>query len=158
MSAPRGKRTERSDAAARLERREAEKAGARSEGSRNEPAGRVPDLLRRLLGLGFAGLFTTEEVLRKALGDSVPKDWIEFAAQQSERTRRELVDRVAAEVGRTLDGIDVRELAARLLQGHTLEVNAQIRFVARDPAGGPGEAARAARRLRLDPAREEDET
>ena len=96
----------------------------------------MPDLLRRLLGLGFTGLFTTEEVLRKALGDSVPKDWIEFAAQQSERTRRELVDRVAAEVGRTLDGVDLPKLAERLLEGHTLEMTAHIRFVPR----GEGES------------------
>ena len=152
MSAPRGKRTERGEAGPREERRDAERPGARSE------AGRVPDLLRRLLGLGFTGLFTTEEVLRKALGDSVPRDWIEFAAQQSERTRRELVDRLAAEVGRALDGIDLRELAARLLQGHTLEVNARIRFVAREPGAGSGEGARAPKRLRVDPPHPEDET
>jgi len=130
MSAPRGKRTERreppGEALDREDGREAERAGARA-----DAAGLVPDLLRRLLGLGFAGLFTTEEVLRKALGDNVPKEWIEFAAQQSERTRRELADRVAAEVGRTLDGVDIESLAERLLRGHTLEVSARVRFVAR---------------------------
>jgi len=152
MSTPRGKRNERGDGPTREERHEPEKPAPRA-----EPAGRVPDLLRRLLGLGVTGLLTTEEVLRKALGDSVPKDWIEFAAQQSERTRRELVDRVAAEIGRTLDGVDLRELVARLLQGHTLEVNAQIRFVAREREGRATEGARGARRLRIDPVREEDE-
>jgi len=154
MSAPRGKRTERRHAASHEDGRRA----ARSEppGERSEPAGRVPDLLRRLLGLGFTGLFTTEEVLRKALGDSVPKDWIDFAVQQSERTRRELVDRVAAEVGRTLDGVDVRELAARLLRGHTLEVSARIRFVPRRPEGSSEAVARAPRPLGLGRARDED--
>ena len=127
MSAPRGKRTDRREPkATRDPQPEAERAGARS-----DAAGRVPELLRRLIGLGFAGLFTTEEVLRKALGDNVPRDWIEFAAQQSERTRRELVDRVAAEVGRTLDGVDLPKLAERLLEGHTLEVSARVRFVPR---------------------------
>lgn len=92
---------------------------------------RVPDLLRRMLGLGFSGLFMTEEVLRKALGESVPKDWVDFAAEQSQRTRRELIDRIAGELGRTLDGVDLRELAERLLRGHTVEVTARIRFVAR---------------------------
>ena len=152
MSAPRGKRTERRDAPAREDGHDPDRPGGRS-----EPPGRVPDLLRRLLGLGFSGFFTTEEVLRKALGDSVPREWIEFAAQQSERTRRELVDRVAAEVGRTLDGVDLRELAARLLRGHALEVNARIRFVPRDPADGPDEPGRDPRERR-GRAREEDET
>ena len=155
MSAPRGKRTERRHAATPEDGTGT--AGSEPPGTRSETAGRVPDLLRRLLGLGFTGLFTTEEVLRKALGDSVPKDWIDFAVQQSERTRRELVDRVAAEVGRTLDGVDVRELAARLLRGHTLEVSAQIRFVAREPEGAP-EAARSPRAVRLGRLRDEDAT
>jgi hypothetical protein len=109
----------------REEGRDAERSGTRAD------AGLVPDLLRRLLGLGFAGLFTTEEVLRKALGDSVPREWLEFAAQQSERTRRELAERVAAEVGRSLDGIDLERLAERLLRGHTFEVSARVRFVPR---------------------------
>jgi len=129
MSAPRGKRTERreppGEALEREEGRDAERSGTRAD------AGLVPDLLRRLLGLGFAGLFTTEEVLRKALGDSVPREWLEFAAQQSERTRRELAERVAAEVGRSLDGIDLERLAERLLRGHTFEVSARVRFVPR---------------------------
>ena len=156
MSAPRGKRTERRHAASS----EDGGSAARSEpqGERGEAAGRVPDLLRRLLGLGFTGLFTTEEVLRKALGDSVPKDWIDFAVQQSERARRELVERVAAEVGRTLDGIDVRELAAHLLRGHTLEVSAQIRFVPRQPERGAQAGGRAPRTFRLDIERDEDPT
>lgn len=132
MSAPRGKRTDRREpGATRGPQPETEGAGARP-----DAASRVPELLRRLLGLGFAGLFTTEEVLRKALGDSVPRDWIEFAAQQSERTRRELVDRVAAEVARTLDGVDLPKLAERLLEGHALEVSARVRFVPR----GEGDA------------------
>jgi len=78
--------------------------------------------------------------------------------QQSERARRELVDRVAAEVGRTLDGVDVRELAARLLRGHTLEVSAQIRFVPREPEGGAQAGARAPRTFGLDVERDEDPT
>jgi len=156
MGAPRGKRTERRHAASSEDGRRA--SGSEPQGERGEAAGRVPDLLRRLLGLGFTGLFTTEEVLRKALGDSVPKDWIDFAVQQSERARRELVERVAAEVGRTLDGVDVRELAARLLRGHTLEVSAQIRFVPRQPDGDAQARVRAPHSFRLDVESDEDPT
>ncbi len=100
--------------------------------SREDAAGRVPELLRRVVGMGFSGFFLTEEVLRKALGETLPKDWVDFAAAQSERTRRELIDRVAGEVGRTLDGVDLPHLAERLLRGHAIEVTARLRFVPRD--------------------------
>ena len=125
MSAARGKRSQR--------RPDAGAGGDPEESaSREEAAGRVPELLRRVVGMGFSGFFLTEEVLRKALGETLPKDWVDFAAAQSERTRRELIDRVAGEVGRTLDGVDLPQLAERLLRGHSIEVTAQFRFVPRD--------------------------
>ncbi len=134
MSAARGKRTQRSPDGSR---------GGDADGppARDDAAGRVPELLRRVVGLGFSGFFLTEEVLRKTLGENLPKDWVDFAAAQSERTRRELIDRVASEVGRTLDKLDLPELAERLLRGHSIVVSAQLRFVPRDraTAGSAGE-------------------
>lgn len=126
MSAPRGKGTGRRTPAPRAD--EAPEASS----PRSEPAGRVPDLLRRVVGIGFSGLFLTEEVVRKALGETLPRDWVDFAAAQSERTRRELIDRVAGEIGRTLDGVDLPRLAERLLRGHAIEVTARVRFVPQD--------------------------
>lgn len=125
MSAARGKRPQRRPDAG---------GGGDPDGtaSREDAAGRVPELLRRVVGMGFSGFFLTEEVVRKALGESLPRDWVDFAAAQSERTRRELIDRVAGEVGRTLEGIDLPRLAERLLRGHSIEVTAQLRFVPRD--------------------------
>lgn len=129
MSAARGKRTGR--------RTPLPLAGG---APRAESAGRVPDLLRRVVGLGFSGLFLTEEVVRKALGDTLPREWVDFAAAQSERTRREFIDRLASEIGRALDGMDLPRLTERLLRGHTIEVTARVRFVpsdeAREPARG----------------------
>jgi len=85
-------------------------------------------LLRRALDLGIAGFFSGEEILRKTLGDTVPREWVEFAAAQSERTRRDFAERLAAELGKRLDSLDLERLATRLLQGHTVEVSASIRF------------------------------
>lgn len=96
-----------------------------------DAAGRVPELLRRALGLGIASFFSGEEILRKTLGDTVPRDWVEFAAAQSERTRRDFAERLADALGKRLDAINLEELAARLLQGHTIEVSARVRFVPR---------------------------
>jgi hypothetical protein len=108
----------------------------------------VPDLLRRVVGIGFSGLFLTEEVVRKALGETLPRDWVDFAAAQSERTRRELIDRVAGEIGRALDGVDLAHLAERLLRGHTVEVTARVRFLPRDE-GAREEAVGSGRRHSL---------
>ena len=39
--------------------------------SREDPRGApIPDLVRKALELGFTGLFTTEQTIRRALGDS----------------------------------------------------------------------------------------
>jgi hypothetical protein len=94
-----------------------------------DAGGFLPDLLRRGLTLGFTGLFLTEEAVRKALGDSVPRDVLEFMLEQSQRMRAEFLDRISKEFGRVLDRIDPVEVARRLLEGRTVEVSARFRLV-----------------------------
>lgn len=94
-----------------------------------EGGGFFPDLLRRGLTLGFTGLFMTEEAVRRALGDSVPRDVIEYVLEQSERTRQEFLERLSREFGRVLSALDPVEVAKRLLEGRSIEVTAQIRLV-----------------------------
>jgi hypothetical protein len=109
--------------------------GPRKRGERTKEAGAddsigfFPELLRRGLTLGFTGFFMTEEALRRALGESAPREMIEFVINQSERMRSEFLDRVSREVGRALSAMDPVELAKRLLEGRTVEVSARIRFV-----------------------------
>ena len=144
MAAPRGRRS----------------TARRSEGEGREASppqpddgpGRVPELLRRALGLGLAGLFSGEELLRKTLGDTVPREWVEFAAEQGDRTRRDFAERLATELGRSLESIDVQQLAERLLQGHTVEVTARIRFLPR----AEEDEAKAGHSVRVRVAREEN--
>jgi hypothetical protein len=124
MAAPRGRR---GTARARGEARDAAASDTRS-----ESAGLVPEFLRRALGIGFSGLFTTEELLRKAFGDTVPREWVEFAAAQTDRARREMIERLSTEFQKKLDQISPDELLAQLLRGHTVEVEARIRFVPRE--------------------------
>lgn len=88
----------------------------------------LPDILRRVMALGFSGFFMTEGALRKALGETLPKDWLDFAVDQSERTRDEFLERLAAEIARSVETIDLAELAERLLDGHTIEVKAEVRL------------------------------
>ena len=113
--------------------------------------GFFPDLLRRGLTLGFTGLFLTEEALRKALGDSVPRDVFEFMLDQSQRMRAEFLDRVSKEFGRALERIDPVEVLRRLLEGRTIEVSARFRLVPK----APGRAETGTRKRR--PAGEVDE-
>jgi hypothetical protein len=114
-----------------------EKEAGRPARRRDEPAsaGRLPalpELARRVIGLGLSGFFLTEETIRRALGDTLPKDWADFAADQSERTRKEFLERLSYELAQTLEKVDLAAVLRELLEGRTLEVRAEIRL------GGPG--------------------
>ena len=98
-------------------------------GAAVEPGGFFPEALRRVLTLGFTGLFLTEEAVRKALGDSVPRDVVEFVLDQSQRMRGEFLDRISREFGKVLERVDPVEVARRLLEGRTVEVSARFRLV-----------------------------
>ena len=101
-----------------------------------DAGGLLPDMARRVLALGLSGFFTTEETIRRALGDTVPQEWVDFAASQSERTQREFSEALAREVGRVLEGVDLAELLAQVLEDRSLEVHATIRL---QPAGDGAE-------------------
>ena len=88
----------------------------------------LPELIRRAAALGLSSFFMTEGALRKALGDTVPKDWVDFAAEQGERTRAELMDRIGDEMARMIRSVDLVELLDQLLAGRTIEVDAKIRL------------------------------
>jgi hypothetical protein len=108
-------------------RKEREPRGRSAAGA--DAGGFFPEALRRVLTVGFTGFFLTEEALRKALGDSVPRDVIEFLLDQSQRMRSEFLDRISREFGRVLERVDPVELARRLLEGRTVEVSARFRLV-----------------------------
>ncbi len=86
----------------------------------------IPELMRRAIAMGLTGFFTTEEAVRRALGDTVPKDWTDYIAESSDRTRSEFLDRLSREIARTLSDIDVADILQQLLEGRTLRVNAEF--------------------------------
>jgi hypothetical protein len=88
----------------------------------------IPELMRRAIAMGLSGFFTTEEAVRKAFGDTVPKDWTDFVLDTSDRTRAEFLDRVSREVGRVLEGVDVAAVINQLLAGRTLQINAEFKL------------------------------
>jgi hypothetical protein len=92
----------------------------------------IPELMRRVLSVGLSGFFLTEEAVRKALGDTLPKDWTDFAVEQSERTRKEFLERLTYEMARTLESVNLADVLRELLEGRTLEIQAKVRL---DAAG-----------------------
>ena len=94
-----------------------------------DQSGAIPEMLRKALELGLAGFFSTEQTIRKAFGDKLPQEWVDFVSSQSERTRSDLTEAIASEVGRTLKSIDLTRVADQLLSGRTLEVSARIRLL-----------------------------
>ncbi len=115
--------------------RKGARGGSNETGSNDDPQGPgddggfFPELLRRGLTMGFTGLFMTEEAVRRALGDSAPREFVEFIVEQSEKTRTEFVDRMGREFGRVLTALDPVEIGRRLLDGRTIEVTARVRLV-----------------------------
>ncbi len=101
----------------------------RKEAGSDDASGFLPDLLKRGMSLGLTGFFMTEEALRRALGETAPREMIEFVVAQSEKTRAEFLDRVSREFGKALSAMDPVEVVKRMLEGRTIEVSATIRFV-----------------------------
>jgi hypothetical protein len=93
-----------------------------------EGRGAIPELMRRAIALGLTGFFTTEEAVRRAIGDTVPKDWTDYISESSDRTRSEFLDRLSREIAATLKDIDLAAVLEQLLEGRTLTVNAEFKF------------------------------
>jgi len=124
----------------RKQRVEPEERAKRSAKRENEPPkeslGAIPELMRRAITLGLTGFFTTEEAVRRALGDTVPKDWTDYIAESSDRTRSEFLERLSREIARTLKDVDLAALLQKLLEGRTLRFNAELRLVEDAKADG----------------------
>jgi hypothetical protein len=122
---------------------DAEETQRKGAPERRRPAGEtpvgLPDGIRRLIALGLSGVFSTQETLRQTVGDALPKEWVDFAADQSERTRAEFLERLAGELARTIESIDLARVMQQALEGRTLEVHARIRMLPdEDGTGGGG--------------------
>ncbi len=128
---------------------QAEEPAQREEAEAQESLGAIPELMRRAIALGLTGFFTTEEAVRRALGDTVPKDWTDYIAESSDRTRGEFLDRLSREIARTLKEADLAAVLQQLLEGRTLSVNAEIRLSG-DPGTDSGTAVRFEKKIQIE--------
>ena len=113
-------------------------ASAQAKGTDEDETGTlspIPELMRRAIAMALSGFFTTEEAVRKAFGDTVPKDWSDFLLDTSDRTRGEFLDRVSREIGRVLEGVDVASVVSELLEGRSLQISAEFRLTEKGTAG-----------------------
>jgi len=103
-----------------------------SASTQEERAALLPELFRRAFTLGLSGIFTTEEAFRRALGDTVPRDWVDFAVGQSERTRSDFTSKMAEEMARVIESMDLEAILRSVLADHRVELKAEIQFVPRE--------------------------
>ena len=122
----------------RVEPPDRKEAHSQTEAAGEDEAGTlnpIPELMRRAIAMALSGFFTTEEAVRKAFGDTVPKDWTDFLLDTSDRTRSEFLDRVSREIGRVLEGVDVASVVSQLVEGRTLQISAEFRLTEKGSAG-----------------------
>ena len=113
----------------------AEEPAEREDSEEQERLSAIPELMRRAIALGLTGFFTTEEAVRRALGDTVPKDWTDYISESSDRTRSDFLDRLSREIAKTLKDIDLAAVLQELLEGRTLKVKAEFKL-SDDPKTG----------------------
>ena len=74
------------------------------------------EVVRRAAAAGFSSFFMTEEAIRQALSESIPRDWLDYAARQGGAVRGELVERLSAEFGAWLRALDTEALLRTVAQ------------------------------------------
>ncbi len=119
-------------------------------GRRRPLEGFFQEIVRRAAAAGFSSFFMTEEAIRQALSENVPKDWVDYIARQSATMRTEVVERMVREFSVWLQRIDTEELSRKVVQLvlEDYEVRVEIRLDARprDATGSPEFSARLVRK------------
>lgn len=88
----------------------------------------VQEAIRRAAALGLSGFVLTEEALRRAFADTVPREWVDYASSQGSQVRRELLDRISAEFGSWLRELDPEALQRAVLDTLLREYDFELRI------------------------------
>jgi hypothetical protein len=84
------------------------------------------EAVRRTASVGFSSFFATEDALRRAFNEAVPRDWVDYARDQSADLRAEMIERMSAEFGAWLRTIDMTQIMSKLLADNDFELKIQI--------------------------------
>ncbi len=82
--------------------------------------------IRRAASLGFSSFFLTEEAMRRAFNDSVPREWVDYVARQGEEVRAELFEALSMQFQKWLREIDVVEVLSEVARRHDISVRLEI--------------------------------
>jgi len=84
------------------------------------------EAIRRTAAVGFSSFFATEDAVRRAFSDAVPRDWVDYASRQSTELRSEMIERMSAEFGAWLRTIDMAQIMSKLLADNDFELKISI--------------------------------
>ncbi len=84
------------------------------------------EAVRRAAQAGLSGFFATEDALRRAFSDTVPRDWADYLGEKGSDLRGELIDRLAAEFGAWLRTVDIAQVAGKLLEENDFELRISV--------------------------------
>lgn len=83
-----------------------------------EKAG-IADLAKKILLTGLGAV---------SMGDRLPKEAVNFILEQAEKKKDDFIDRLALEVSRFLEKLDVAQELRKALRGLELDLHATLRF------------------------------
>jgi hypothetical protein len=95
------------------------------------------EAVRRTASLGFSSFFATEDAVRRAFNEAVPRDWVDYAKDQSTELRAEMIERMSAEFGAWLRTIDMTQVMRKLLAENDFELVISISTRAKNAERAP---------------------
>ncbi len=95
------------------------------------------EAVRRTASLGFSSFFATEDAVRRAFNEAVPRDWVDYAKDQSTELRAEMIERMSAEFGAWLRTIDMTQVMSKLLAENDFELVISISTRAKNAERAP---------------------
>lgn len=112
--------------------------------------GRLPDMVKSMIVLSLGGVFMAEETIRKVAGElKLPRDTMNLVINQAERSRKEMIEAVAREVGRALRAMELEKLLGRLGHEFEIEIDARLTLSPRRARHDGGRSSRGKRRLKI---------
>jgi len=84
------------------------------------------EAVRRAAQAGLSGFFATEDALRRAFSDTVPRDWADYLGEKGSDLRGELIERLAAEFGAWLRTVDIAQVAGKLIEENDFELRISV--------------------------------
>jgi hypothetical protein len=95
------------------------------------------EAIRRTASVGFSSFFATEDAVRRAFNDAVPRDWVDYASRQSTELRAEMIDRMQIEFGAWLRSIDLAQVVGKVLAENDVELKISLSSTPRSAERAP---------------------